>query len=128
MQPIAEFKFENAEAMSKNENVFAGGLGDIFVKVSRVFRTSPLPGMKQPAKRGVMMGMETILLITHSGKPVASYRWVLRKNGIIIQRGTTDSNGLSGDVDVDLPHHKAYYTVSVFEPTKRKVSSLKSKQ
>ncbi len=104
MFKLAEFIFENVEALGPNEYVLSQGNEGVFVFIYRTLRQTPMLGMKQPSLNGAILGMESVLRITVEGKPAAGYKWSLYKGKKRIQMGKTDGNGSSGDIKIDFPH------------------------
>ncbi len=121
MIPLAEFEFEGHEALESRQNILCQVVGSIYVHIFRSLRQHPFPHQPQQALNGAILGTETILHILNKGKPAAGFRWKLKRNNKLIQRGRTDINGLCGEMDIDFPRlgKKSSYKLSVFEPSQR---------
>jgi hypothetical protein len=121
MTPVAEFTFEDVDALGPQEDVTFQGLNEVYVRLWRTLRQEPFPHQPQQALNGAILGTETILQLTYKGKPAAGFRWRLKREGKFLQQGHADVHGLSGDMKVDLPldGRRAKYTLSVYEPAKR---------
>ena len=120
---IAEFTFSNSLAIGANETITNQHVNDIGIRIWRMMRVTPLPGMKQPLLNRAIMGMETVLEMLVAAGPAKQHRWILKCNNKIIQRGTTNDNGISGEINIDLSDD-GIYVLSVLGPRLTKSRKL----
>lgn len=76
-------------------------VGRLSININREMRQKPFTNMKQPIQHGCMMGMDVIMNLKIMGKPAIGYKWILSKDGDIIQTGITDNQGISEGIDLD---------------------------
>jgi hypothetical protein len=124
---MIEFTFDNTAGSEPNTAVFATATDDLAVRISRVLRTTPLSGMKQPALNGAILGMFHILQVAMHGRPVIM-KWRLFKNGKLIQRGVTDQHGCYEGIKIDLPSEINSYRLELSEAAKKRSSRVVLKE
>lgn len=119
-KPLAEFEFKNLDF-----ELIDQAIDEVYINIDRVFRTTPLVGMKQPTPRGGMLGYEAILKIKYKGQPAFRYRWELYITDQLIQSGITidrknragDLESYAGDLDIALPYGEPIiYKIKIFSP------------
>lgn len=116
MIEVASFEFPLAE-WEWGVSIFGGEIG---LRVWRQMRTTPMTGMKQPLLNHAIMGTETLLALTVAGAPAVGLRWRLYRvapKRKFLQRGVTDQDGESGDLNIDL--EPATYRLVVFKKGSR---------
>lgn len=118
MNLLAEFEFANSEF-----DILEQTSGDLYIKLARECRTIPFVGMKQPTPPGAMLGMETVLLLKYLGMP-DRFNWELFCDNTLIQIGTTNEKGISGDLDVSMPEStRKDYCIKIYEINKELVDA-----
>jgi len=118
---IAKFEFTNISALAPNENLSIQGDNGIVIRIFRSLRNQSFPDMKQPARNGAIMGMETLLEIVADGQPAINYRWRLYKNNKFMQSGNINNHGFAS-IDVALPIDidSNKYRLVILKPTKKR--------
>ena len=90
----------SVEFNSHNYFMFDEYIDDFYINIHREMRVYPFVGMKQPAPPGSTMGLGTILLVKKKGKPAINHIYRLLINGLEVQSGIIDSDGV---VYLDIP-------------------------
>lgn len=110
----AEFCFpNNFIALTRQGNQ------ELLLVVDRKMRTKPFQGMKQPVPYGAVMGYEAYLTILHMGRPAKDFAWELWRGDKLVQQGKTDTDGYSGDLDIELVDGlvpEPLYRVAIYVP------------
>lgn len=112
MKSLAEFEFLNHDFELIEE-----AKDEVYVKIERECRTSPMPGMKQPTPVGGMLGHEAVLTVKHRGERVKDYRWEIYHANSLVCSGATDAKGTAHDLQIPLPYgNPQSYSIKIFGP------------
>lgn len=94
---MTKFSFKSHDYFITEQSI-----DDLYVKIYREMCQKPLPGMVQPYRNNVFMGMDTKICVKIFGKPAIGYRWLLFSGENETQRGVLDADGVSRGLNMSL--------------------------
>lgn len=116
---LATFEFDNSGYYDITEQ----SNNEVYIKIQRFLRRSPLPGMKQPTPHGGMLGFEVRLSVKHDGLRAAKYRFDLLSEDTHIQSDMLDDRGEYHNLHISkMVDDPIIYTLKVFEPVNEEYS------
>lgn len=87
---------------------------NLYILIKREMRRTPYTGMKQPCPPNSVMGMDTVLTVKHNGKVAIGYVFELFKNGMLIQDGITNHDGMAFGLNVAYQNDKCQCNPQIF--------------